>query len=75
MKCQILHDFGTSTKFKEKFSDNFKELHKLKLLTNFDVNLTSFLGEVINNVFNVNFVTPTGDEVRFPTKFVRSFSF
>ena len=28
-------------------------LHKLKLLTNFDVNLISFLGGVINYVLNV----------------------
>ena len=45
-KCQILHNFITSTPFKEKSSDRFKDLHKLKLLTNFDVNLTSFLGEL-----------------------------
>ena len=40
MKCHILHDFRTSTSFKEKLSDDFKDLHKLKLPTNVDVNLT-----------------------------------
>ena len=40
MKYHILHDFGTSTSFKEKSSDHFKDLQKLKLLTNVDVNLT-----------------------------------
>ena len=39
MKYYILHDFKTSTLFKEKSSDNFKDVHKL--LANFDVNLTS----------------------------------
>ena len=33
MKCYILHDFRTSTPYKEKSSDHFKELDKLKLLT------------------------------------------
>ena len=39
MKYYILHDFKTSTLFKEKSSDDFKDVHKL--LANFDVNLTS----------------------------------
>ena len=42
---RVLHDFWTSTPFKEKSSDNYNDLRKLKLLTNFDVNLTSFLEE------------------------------
>ena len=57
MKYRILYDFRTSASFKEKSSDHFKDLHKLKLLTNFDVNLTNFdvnltssTGEVIHNV-------------------------
>ena len=50
MKYRILHNFGTSAQSKRKFSDHFKNLHKLKFLTNFDVNLTSFLGGVINCV-------------------------
>ena len=33
--------------------DQLKGLHKLKLLTNVGVNLTSLLGEVINYVINV----------------------
>ena len=46
MKYHILHDFRTSTPFEEKSSDNLKNLQKLKLLTNLDVKLTSFLGGV-----------------------------
>ena len=53
MKYHILLDFGTSIPLMEKSSDHFKDLHKLKLLTNFDVDLTSFLGGIINYVFNV----------------------
>ena len=40
--------FGTSTSFREKCSDHFKDLHKLTLLTHFDIILTSFLGGTIN---------------------------
>ena len=53
MKYHILHDFTAPILFKEESSDHFKALHKLKLLTNFNVNLTSFLGEVINYVLNI----------------------
>ena len=53
MKNHVSHKFRTSTPFEEKSSDHFKDLHKLKLLTNFDVNLTLFLGGVINYVSNV----------------------
>ena len=48
MKYHILHDFRTFTPFEEKSSDQFKELYKMELLTNFNVNLTSFLGGVMN---------------------------
>ena len=48
MKYHVLHDFMTSTPFEEKSSDHFKDIYKLKLLTNFDVSLTSFLGGVMN---------------------------
>ena len=48
MKYHILHCFRTSTPFKEKSSDHFKGLYKMELLTNFIVNLTSFLEGVIN---------------------------
>ena len=41
MKYHILHDFRTSTRFKAKFSDHLKDLYILKLLKNFDINLTS----------------------------------
>ena len=47
MKYHILRDYRTSTPFKGKSFDHFKDLHKLRLLTNFDVYLTSFLGGVI----------------------------
>ena len=47
-KYHILHDFSTSIPFKNKSSDHFKDLHRLKLLTNFDVNLTSSPGGAMN---------------------------
>ena len=50
MKYHIFHDYITFTPFEEKSCDYLKNLHKLKLLTNFDVNLTSLLH---NNVLNV----------------------
>ena len=53
MKDHILHDFRTSTPVGEKSSQHFKDLHKLKLLTNFEVILTLFLGGVINYVLNI----------------------
>ena len=46
MTYHNFHDFRTPTPFKEKPSDHFKYLHKLKLLTDFDVNLTSLPGEL-----------------------------
>ena len=52
MKYHILHYLRTSTPFKEKPFDHFKEVHKMEHLTNFDVNLTSFLGGVMNERFN-----------------------
>ena len=48
MKYHVLHDFLTSTPFLEKSSDHFKGLHKMDLLTNFDISLTLFLGGVTN---------------------------
>ena len=72
MKYYILHNFGTSSLFKEKFAGHFKDLHKLKVLTNFYVSRTEkFPGGVMNNVLNVKFVTPPGDEVRLTSEFVR----
>ena len=47
MKYHILHDFRTSTPFKKKSSDYFKDLHRMELFTNF-INLTSFLGGIMN---------------------------
>ena len=52
MKYHILYDFVTFTPLEEKFSDHFEDLHKLKLLTKFVVNLTSSPGEVIKAVIN-----------------------
>ena len=52
MKYHILHDFRTSTPFKEKFSDHFEDVYKLKLLKNFDVNLTSSAGGVEHLIYN-----------------------
>ena len=64
MKYHILHDFRTFVPFKEKSFDQFKDLHKLKLLPNFDVTLTSFLGGVLNSTFDTKFITPPRNEVR-----------
>ena len=47
MKYHILHDFRTSTSFKEKSASQFKDLRKLKLLRNFDVSLTSLPGGIM----------------------------
>ena len=60
MKYHILHNFRTSALFKEKSSDHLKDILKLKLLTNFDFNLTSFLVRVIN-VLNVLKFSTSGD--------------
>ena len=48
MKYHFLHDFITSTPFKEKSSVHFKDFNKMELLTNFDISLTSFIGGVTN---------------------------
>ena len=44
MKYHILHSFRTSTPCKEKSYDLFKGRHKLKLLSDFNVKLTTSLG-------------------------------
>ena len=44
MKYHTLHDLRTSSPFKEKLSDQFKDFDKLKLLTNVDLNLTQSPG-------------------------------
>ena len=61
MKYHNLHDFRTSTSSKETSSDHYKDLQELKLLPNFDVNLTSSPGGVMNLTFNTLFRTPAGD--------------
>ena len=48
IKYHILRDFRTSTSFKEISSHHFKDLHKLKLLKDFDLNITSSPRGVIN---------------------------
>ena len=48
MKYHVLHDFISSTPFEEKSSDHFNDLHKMELLTNLDISLTSFLGGTHN---------------------------
>ena len=40
----IFSPLKISVSIKAKCSDRFKDLHRLKLLTNFDVNLTSLAG-------------------------------
>ena len=52
MKCHILDVFRTSTAFKEKSSDHFKDNYKLKLPANFDISMTSFLGGVPSHVID-----------------------
>ena len=53
MKNHIFQVFETSIKFIEKSSDHFKDIYKLKLLTNFDVDMTSFLKGVPNYMLNL----------------------
>ena len=53
MKYHIFHVFKTSIELIEKSSDYFKDIYKLKLLTSFDVNMTSFLKGVPNYVLNL----------------------
>ena len=53
MKYHILHVFRTSIEFIKKSSDQFKDIYKLKLLTSFDVNMTSSLKGVLNYVLNL----------------------
>ena len=48
MKYHIFHDFRTFTAFKENSFDHSEDLHKVKFLTNFDVNLTSSPGGVMH---------------------------
>ena len=74
MKYHILHAISTSTLFKEESSDHFKDLHKMKLLANFEVNLTSSPGGVTNLTFNTLLISPPRNEVKLTSKFARSFS-
>ena len=73
MKCHILQVFKTSIQFIKKSSDHFKDIYKLKLMTSFDVNMTSFLKGIPNYVLNLYFITPPRNDVRLISKFVKSF--
>ena len=53
MKYHILQVFKTSIEFVKKSSDHFEDIYKLKLLTSFDVNVTSFLEGVPNYLLNL----------------------
>ena len=75
MKYHILNDFGACNSFKEESSDHFKDLHKLKLLKNVYVYLTSSQEEVMNNGLNVQFITSPGDEVRLTSKICQDLQF
>ena len=55
-------------------NEKFEDLHKLKLLTNFDVNLIPFLGWATNYVLNVEFISFSRDNGKLTSKFVRRFS-
>ena len=53
MKYHIFYVFKTSIEFIKKSFDHFKDIYKLKLLTSFDVNMTSFLKGVPNYMLNL----------------------
>ena len=53
MKYHIVHHSRTPISFKEKPTNHCKDLHKLKLVTNFDVNLTSVSGGVMDKTLFV----------------------
>ena len=71
MKHHIVHYFRTCTPFKEKSFYHFEDSHKLKLMTNFDVNLISLPRSGTNSTFHTLFITPR-NEVRLTSKFVTS---
>ena len=72
MKYHIFKVFKSSIEFIKKSSDLFKDIYKLKLLTSFDVNMTSFPKGVPNYVLNLYFITPPRNEVRLISKFFKS---
>ena len=72
---KISPPLSATTRQKKPSAYRVKDLHNLKLLTNFVVNLTSSPGESYEiNTCNTLFVTPSGVEDRLASKFVRSFS-
>ena len=72
MKYHLFQVFKPSIEFIKKSSDHFKDIYKLKLLTSFDVNMTSFLKGVPNYLLNFLFITPPRNDVRLISKFVKS---
>ena len=52
MKYYIFQIFKTPIEFIKKSADHFEDIYKLKLLTSFDVNMTSFLKGVPNYMPN-----------------------
>ena len=53
MKYHMCRIFDLPLHLRKKSSDQSKDLCKLKLLSNFDVNLTSFQGGIVSSVLNV----------------------
>ena len=53
MKYHIFQVFKPFIEFIKQSSDHFKDIYELKLLTSFDVNMTSFLKGVPNYVLNL----------------------
>ena len=67
IKYYILHAF-TQLPLHLKKNPDFKHHHKLMFLTNFDVNLTTSPGGVMNPVFNSLCTPAPRDEVRLTSK-------
>ena len=74
MKNPILDDSRTFARLKEKSFEHFKDLYKVKILTNFAVSLTSSPGGAKNLAFNTLLITPPRNEVGFTSTVIVSFS-
>ena len=68
MNYQILIVFRTLIVFKKESSHHFIDVYKLKFLTNFVVNMTSFLEGVPNYVSNLLFVTLPKNDIGIDIK-------
>ena len=64
MQDHILHDVRVSIPLMEKSSGHFEDLHKLKLLTNVDVDLASLSKEVMNLRYYYSNATTPRNEAR-----------